>query len=166
MPLPEMSLSDTVEGRVLEAVKARLEATDLPGIPAERIVIQKLAWNPDETLLPPPYILISPPPEGTTWQDGTNETDDTTFAAVISIVLANNRELVSGMPLQLYWRQSIRRKFQNLNIARFTQLTLPDGCFFVHGWIESGDKFIEPAFRDMRDAQYFAVRFRVKEPRE
>lgn len=166
MPLPEMALSESVEGRVLEAVKAKLGALSLPGIPAERIVIQKLAWVPDEQALPTPYILVSPAPESTNWQEGTNETDTNIFGVVISVVLASNRQLVEGLPLQLYWRERIRRAFQNRAPRTFTDLTLATDAFFVHAYIESGDKFIEPAFRDMRDAQYFVARFKVKEPRE
>lgn len=162
----DMGLSESVEGRILEAVRQRLLTVDLPGIGQEKFVVQNIQWQPDEVTLPPPYVIVSPAPETTPWQEGANETDDTTFAVLVSVVVANTRELTRGLGLQLYWRQNIRRKFLATSIARFTQLGLPDGVFLTHGWVESGDKFIEAAKRDMRDAQYFMLRFRVKEPRE
>ena len=162
----DFPLANSVEGRILEAVKARLGTTDLPGIPAAKIVVQAFGWVPDEAVLPPPYIVVSPVPETTPWNDGTNERDDTLFGALISVVLANAREMTRGLGLQLYWRERIRLKFQNKSPNTFTELTMPTGWFLLHVWIESGDKFIEAAKRDQRDAQYFIVRFRVREPRE
>ena len=170
MPDPiawDYALTNSTEGRLLEGIVNRLKVTDLPCIPPERIVLQSMAWVPDETQFPPPFVIVSPAPEGTPWQDATNERDDTLFAAFITVVLANARETTRGMGLQLYWRERIRRKFQNLNILRFTELgELDTGVNFLHGWIESGDKFMEAAKRDQRDAQYYLCRFRVREPRE
>jgi hypothetical protein len=164
--IPDIALSESTEGRILQAVVDRLKVTSRPGIPPERIVIQSLGWVPDEATLPPPYIIVTPSPEATPPLDGTNETDDTQFAVFITVVLANARELLRYVGTQLLWRQNIRRKMRSLSIARFGQLSLESGTFFTHGWIESGDKFIEAAKRDQRDAQYFLVRFKVKEPRE
>lgn len=162
----DFPLADSTEGRILEAVKARLIGTELPSIDDERIVIKSFGWVPDESELPPPYIIVSPAPEQTPWQDGTNETDVSLFAVVITVVLANARETTRGLGLQLYWRERIRRKFAATSLLRMTELSLESGTFFTHGWVESGDKFLDPAKRDQRDVQYFVCRFKVKEPRE
>jgi hypothetical protein len=113
---------------------------------------------------------VTPPPESTPWQEGTNEKDVCNFAVMIAVVLANQRDLVRGMGLQLYWRERIRRKFQcksnggwDLNTALGN---VAAGTFFVFSQVESGDKFIEAAWREQRDAQYYLVRLHVKEPRE
>lgn len=162
----DFPLANSTEGRILQAVQARLRTTDLPHIEDDRIVVQSFGWVPDENALPPPYIIVSPAPEQTPWQEGTNETDITLFAVVVTVVLANLRETSRGLGLQLYWREKIRRKFVSTSIARMTELSLESGTFFTHGWIESGDKFLDPAKRDQRDVQYYVCRFKVKEPRE
>lgn len=164
--VPDMPLSDSTEGRILVAVQQRLFTTSLPGISNDRILIQSIGYQPDPAVTPPPYIIISPAPEATPALDGTNETDDTHFAVFVTVVLANERDVTRYMGTQLYWRQNIRRKLRSLSIARFTELTLEAGTFLTHGWIESGDKFIDAAKRDQRDAQYFLLRLKVKEPRE
>ena len=162
----DMPLASSAEGLILEATRNRLRGLGLPGIQQERIVIQSLAWMPDPVEFPPPYVIISPAPETTPWQEGTNERDVAYFAAVISVVLANARDLTRGMGLQLYWRERIRRKFQCKSIATFTELTFTDNTQLIQTIIESGDKFIEAAKRDQRDAQYYVVRFKVREPRD
>jgi hypothetical protein len=163
----DMPLADSCEGRLLQATLDRLKTCDLPGIDTNsNIIIQSLGWVPEESQLKPPYIIVTPAPESTPWQDGTNESDDTTFAVFVTVVIANAKELTRGLGLQLYWRERIRRKFQNLNMLRFTELTLEAGTHFIQGYIESGDKFIEAAKRDQRDAQYFLCRYKVREPRE
>lgn len=162
----DMPLSNSVEGLVLAAVQNRLRALALPGIPQERIIVQQLAWMPDPVQYPPPYIVVSPAPETTPWNEGTNEKDVVVFGVVVSVVLANQRNMERGMGLQLYWRERIRRKFQNKSQATFTELTFTDSTILERTSVESGDKFIEAAKRDMRDAQYYLIRCRVREARE
>lgn len=162
----EYQLANTTEGRFLVAVQDRLKGLKLAGIPDDRIVVRSFAWVPDETELPPPYIIVSPAPETTNWQDGTNETNTTVFGAFVSVVLANGRDTEKGLPLQLFWRERIRRSLGLIGARTFTELNTDDGTFFTHGWVESGDKFIEAAKRTQRDASYYLVRASVKEPRE
>jgi hypothetical protein len=161
----DFPLAQSVEGRLLEAVANRLRSMGLEGIEDDRIEVRSLAWIADPEELPTPCVIVSPAPEGTPWQEGSNETDRANFAAFISVVLANSRNVQRGLGLQLYWREQIRRKFQNLHPGTFTEYTQTDDAQFIHGHVESGDKFIEAAKRDQRDAQYFLVRMRVKEPR-
>lgn len=161
----DFPLASSVEGRLLSAVVDRLKTCNLPGIPKDRIIIQSIGWQPDPNEVPPPYIIVSPADEETPWDAGSNERDETIFAVVIAGVLANAREMKRGTGLQLFWRQSIRRKFQNLS-SRFTELTMPDNCTLKQTWIQNGRKFLEAAKKDGRDAQYFLLRCRVREPRE
>ena len=162
----DFPLSATVEGTILEKTRERLLALELNSI-HDKVYIRKL---PFDTNLEPPYILVTPPPESTPWQEGTNEKDVCNFAVMIAIVLANKRDLERGMGLQLHWRQSIRRKFQCKSNAAWDLNTalgaVTPGTFFVFSQVESGDKFIEAAWREQRDASYYLVRLHVKEPRE
>jgi hypothetical protein len=163
----DYSLSNTVEGRLLEAVQNRIKAMALKCISPDSVVIQKLPWVVDDSKLPYPCVIITPAPESTDWQAGTNETEEPQFGILITIVLASDRQVgTRGMGLQLEWRQVLRRWFQNLNSSRFSELAaFTDGAMYINGTVESGDKFIEVAKRNQRDAQYFLMRFRVKEPR-
>lgn len=158
------TMADSNEGIVLTAVQTRIQSLTLPEINlTDNVVIRENAWDSDLT---PPYIIISPFPEATPWQEGTNEADHTTFAVLVTIVLANTRDTTTkGMGLQLYWRERLRRKFQNHSTATWT-ITLLSGCFFVRSFVESGDKFIEAAKRLQRDAQYYVIRVQIKETRE
>lgn len=160
----DFPLEQSAEGTILLRTQERLRALKLVSMPDEKIVVRKMPWDTD---IEPPYIIVSPPPETTNWQEGTNEKDVTVFAVLVSIVLANARDVtIKGMGLQLYWRERIRLKFQNKSPATWSELVLPSGWFFTHSWVESGDKFIEAAKRDQRDAQYYVIRVQVKEPRE
>lgn len=161
----DFPLSASVEGLILEAVAARVVGLGLPGVPYERVLIQSLAWMPNPDDVPPPYVIISPAPETTPWNEGANERDVVYFGIVITVVVANQRNVTQGLGLQLYWRQALRRGFQNKSIATFTELTFTDSTTLERCSIESGDKFIEAAKRDMRDAQYYLVRCKVREPR-
>lgn len=163
----DMPLSDSVEGIVLQCVERRLKSLNLPGITPERVLVQSLAWMPNPDDVPPPYVIISPAPESTPWDDGTNERDEVVFGVIVSLVLANQRNMVRGMGLQLYWRERIRRAFQNKTIAALADyLAFTDSSALIRTSVESGDKFIEAAKRDQRDAQYYVIRFRVREGRE
>lgn len=169
MPDPdwEYSLEHTVEGLILLRTVDRLKTVELAGIEKDRIAPCKVPWMADPQLPEPPCVLVSPAPEATPWDDGTNESDDVTFATFITIVLANQRNVnTKGLGIQLQWRQNIRRKFQNKVIRSWPDLVLPEGNKFIHAWIESGDKFIESALRMQRDAQYYLLRVKVREPRE
>lgn len=165
--LPDIALEHTVEGTILVQTRERLLALELPAI-ADKVFIRKL---PFDTNLEPPYVLVTPPPESTPWQEGTNEKDVTNFAVMIAVVLANQRDLTAHVGLQLYWRERIRRKFQCKSINAWPDLktafdTNFAGTYFVFSQVESGDKFIETAWREQRDASYYLVRLMVKEPRE
>ena len=164
--LPDIPLESTVEGTILVKTRERLLALELPGI-QDKVYIRKL---PFDTNLEPPYILVTQPPESTPWQEGTNEKDVCNFAVMIAVVLANQRDLVTGMGLQLYWRERIRRKFQCKSNSVWDLNTglgvVAAGTFFVFSQVESGDKFIEAAWREQRDASYYLIRLMVKEPRE
>jgi len=167
MPEPnwDHSLEETVFGRILLRTKERIQALGLISIEPDHIQVRKLAWV-DEVELAPPYIIVSPRAEITNWPDGTNEQDETQYAVLISMVLANSRDLTTkGMGLQLSWREAIRRSFQNKSIVSWPEMVLPSNCFFIQSYVESGDQFIEPAKRMQYDAQYWLVRFRVREPR-
>ncbi len=164
----DFPLSNTLEGRILEATVNRLKALNLPCIEASNIVLRKLAWISVDGELKTPCVIVSPAPETTNWQEGTNERDRPQFAAFITIILASNRaELVRGMGIQAFWRQEIREAFQNLSMSRFTELTLDQtkNQSFNKANVESGDKYLEAAKRDQRDAQYFLVRFTASEGR-
>jgi len=163
----DYALSNTIEGRLLEAVQNRVKAMNLKCISPDSVVIQKVPWVPDNTTLPYPCVLITPGPESTNYLAGTNESEQPQFAILITIILAAERKICTqGMGLQLEWRQVLRRWFQNLNQGRFTELAaFTDGSMYINGTVESGDKFIEAAKRDQRDAQYFLLRFKVNEPR-
>ena len=165
--LQDMSLEQSVEGTILTRVQDRLRALALPGIDADRIVVRKRPWD---TNLEPPYIVISPAPEDLDWQRGTNEKDETIFAIFVGLVLANERHLTQYMGLQLYWRDRIRLKFMNKTINTWSELTFThlatSGFVFKRSYVESGDKFIESAFREQRDAQFYVIRVVVGEPRE
>lgn len=163
----DIALTESAEGCVLLAVAARIKQLNLTGIAPEKVLIQSLAWMPDPNDTPPPYVLVSPAPETTPWDEGTNERDDVVFGVVVSIVLANQRNVTRALGLQLYWRERIRRAFQNKTIADLSEyLTFTDTTALLRTSVESGDKFIEAAKRDMRDAQYYLIRFRVREARE
>lgn len=161
----DMDLESSNEGIVLRAVQNRIKNQPLTGIPSERVLVQSLAWMPDPNLVPPPYVIVSPAPETTPWNEGTNERDTVYFGIVVTVVLANQRNMEKGMGLQLYWRQILRRAFQNKSIATFTELQFNDSTTLERTAIESGDKFIEAAKRDQRDAQYYLIRCKVREPR-
>lgn len=170
--IPEMALSETIEGRLLEATVARIQALNLPGISPSRVVIQKLAWLGEPSTPDTPCVVVVPLPETTSWQEGTNEKDRPQFAMLVAIVLANARDVTTrGMGLQLYWRQQLRQSFQNLSQGRFTDLKADAlatdfGANYCGCSVDSGDKFIEAAKRDQRDAQYFVIRHKVKEGRQ
>jgi hypothetical protein len=169
----EQALATSVEGIVLEKTRDRLLALALPAI-GERVYIQKLPWLYDETLVLTPCAIISPAPETTAWQEGSNESDDTILAVLITLVLANGLDVTTkGMGLHLSWRQTLRRRFINKSRLTWSDLATGidnynggDGTRFIHAWIESGDKFIELAKREQRDASYYLLRVRVREPRE
>jgi hypothetical protein len=168
----DMDLATSIEGLILQKTRDRLEELELASIPGERIVIRKLPWIQDDAQLPTPCIIVSPAPETTNWRDGTNERDTTVFAILISVVLANGLDITTkGMALQLHWRQQIRRNFVNLSRLTWADLAtaftnIADGSGFLHAQIETGDKFIEPAKREQRDASYYLLRVTVLEPRE
>jgi hypothetical protein len=168
----DMDLATSIEGLVLQKTRDRLEELNLTSIPGERIVIRKLPWIQDDSLLPTPCIIVSPAPETTNWRDGSNERDDTVFAILISVVLSNGLDITTkGMALQLHWRQQIRRNFVNLSRINWDDLAdaftnIDDGSAFLHAQIETGDKFIEPAKREQRDASYYLLRVHCREPRE
>ena len=166
----DYSLEDTVYGTILVKAKERIVAASLPSIATGRVQIRKLAWPdaPDTTgddALLPPCIIVSPRPEIVNWRDGTNERDDVVYAFMVSMVLANGRDLTTkGIGLQLAWRQTIRRLFHNKSLNTWS-LTLPTGCSFTQSYVESGDQFIEQPKRMQYDAQYWLVRVKVREPR-
>lgn len=168
----QMELSTSVEGLVLEKTRDRIRALQLIAIDPDHVAIRKLPWLDDETTLPTPCVIISPAPETTDWRSGTNERDETVFAILITVVLANARDVTTkGMALQLLWRQTLRRRFINRGRLSWTDLAtaidnLNDGTSFTHSNIESGDKFIEAAKREQRDASYYLLRVYVREPRE
>lgn len=156
-------LANSLEGRLLTATLERLKGLTLPCIENDRVVIRKLPWDMDLT---PPYVTLSPGPESTPWDAGTNEKEEPTFSFLVAIVLANSRDVTTrGMGLQLAWRQTIRRAFHNPLKSDFNP-ALETGEFFIHCYVESGDKFIEAAKRLQFDAQYYVLRFRCREPRE
>jgi hypothetical protein len=164
----DFPLEETVEGVILAGTLDRIKALKLPCIADEKIVVRKLPWDDN---IEPPYVLVTPVPESTPWQEGTNERDTTLFAVMVAVVLANARDVTTrGMGLQFYWRDRIRRKFHNKSQANWDLNTAFEanhtGTFFIHSYVESGDKFIEAAKREMRDAQYYVIRVHVREPRE
>lgn len=165
--LPEIPLESTVEGTILVKTRERLLALELPGI-QDKVYIRKL---PFDEHLQPPYVLVTPPPESTPWQEGTNEKDVANFAVMVAVVLANQRDLTQYMGLQLYWRERIRRKFQCKSRLQWSELAdaipvVSTGAYLVKTEVESGDKFIEAAWREQRDASYYLIRVQVREPRE
>jgi hypothetical protein len=168
----DMQLETSAEGLVLTKLRDRIEELNLEGIPGEQVVIRKLPWIQDDDLLPTPCVIVSPAPETTNWREGTNERDQTVFAFLITVVLANGRDVTTkGLALQLYWRQQLRRNLTNISQRLWSDLgtafvNLDDGSSFTHAQIESGDKFIEPAKREQRDASYYLLRVTVREPRE
>jgi hypothetical protein len=168
----DMQLETSIEGLILTKTRDRIEELNLEAIPGERVVSRKLPWIQDDDQLPTPCVIISPAPETTNWRDGTNERDQTIFAFLITAVLANGLDVTTkGLALQLHWRQQIRRNFTNLSQLLWADLrdafnNLDDGSSFIHAQIESGDKFIEAAKREQRDASYYLLRVMVREPRE
>lgn len=158
-------LEDSVLGRILLGVQARLRTLDLPGIGGDKIVIRKLPWVDDDTLQPP-CVIISPKPEAIDWTRGTNERDDPTYSCIVAIVLANGRDNTTrGMGLQLAWRETVRRAFHNKSTLVWTDLALQSGYDFQRCYVSAGEPFIEAAKRMQYDAQYWAIDFIVREPR-
>lgn len=163
----DTQLSATADGRLLQATLDRVKAASFPGIEKENIVIRKLAWIFADDELKTPCIILSPAPETVNWQDGTNERDDVGYAVFASIVLANGLDISTrGMGLQLLWRTTLRRMFQNLSTRRFTELAaFDDGSLYLRSSIEAGERFIEQSKVTQRDAQYLVIRHYVREPR-
>jgi hypothetical protein len=157
------TMNDSNEGLILQAVHARLLVIALPQINAGNVVVRSLPWDTD---LQPPYVIVSPAPESAQWDQGTNEKDRIILGSMISIVVANDRNLsTTNMAISLFWRQRVRRGFQNVGKATFNP-TLLTGCFHEHTYVESGEKFIDTAKRMNYDAQYLLVRTKIKESRE
>lgn len=157
------AMTDSNEGLILTAIHTRIVALALPQINAANVVIRSLPWDSE---LSPPYVIVSPAPEAAQWDQGTNEKDRIIFGSMVSIVVANTRDLsTTNMAISLFWRQRIRRCFQNVGKATFNP-TLLTGCFHEHTYVESGEKFIDTAKRMNYDAQYLLIRTKIKESRE
>src|SRR5438046_3001878 len=110
----DFQLDESVEGRILGRTVERIKALQLPAI-SNNVEIRKLPWLlGDNDTLKTPCIIVSPAPEDTNWQQGTNERNDMVFSTFISAILANGRDISTrGMGLQLYWREQLRRAFVN-----------------------------------------------------
>lgn len=165
----DFPLTESLEGRILEATLNRCKALNLPCIPKDNHIIKPVAWLGDLSVASLPCLVITPPPETTNWRDGSNERDIVTFGVFISVILANERQAtLRGMGLQLFWRQKIRRAFQSLASSRFTQLRVDPTTTetFRMVYVENGDRFIESAKRMQIDAQFLLLRMECSEPRE
>src|SRR5436190_15877808 len=96
--LAAYALTDTAEGTILDAALTRVKALNLSQINQANQVIRKAPWLVDS--LEFPCTIISPAPEQTPWSDGTNEMDSVTFAFMITLALANGRDITTtGMGL-------------------------------------------------------------------
>lgn len=159
----DYDLNNSVEGRVLLRTAERIKALNLVSI-GERVEVRKLPWLEDGDELTTPCVIVSPAPETTDWQSGTNESTDVVFAMFVTVVLANARDVsIKGMGLQLRWREQLRRAFVNKCSRTWSEIVLPAGAKFLRSYVESGDKFIEAAKRSQRDAQYYLIRVVVRE---
>lgn len=157
------TMNDSNEGIILNAVQTRIASLSLSQINSNNIVVRSMPWDQGLT---PPYVIVSPMLDVPQWDGGTNEKDRETFGVMVSIVVANNRDLsTTKMAISLYWRQRVRRTFQNVSINTFNP-SLLTGCFLERVFVENGEKFIAPAKRIGYDAQYLLLRFQIKEGRE
>lgn len=173
MPIPEINLADSAEGIVLQQVFIRVRTLTLPGLDLnERLVLRKQPWLLGENEpLQPPCVIISPASELNPANEGTNERDDVVFGAMITILTANERDVSSAlMGTQTYWRERIRKAFQSTSRVRWAAMASAianiSGTDFLHGWVESGEKYIPEMIRRQYDASYYLVRVACRESRE
>lgn len=161
----DIPLGDTVYGWLLLKTVDRLKSLNLPSIGNDKIELRKLAWATADDALKPPYVIVSPRPEITDWTKGTNERDDTIYAAMISIVLANARDVSTKyMGTQFKWRELVLKAFQNMVTLTWSDLrSCPfEGTSISHSYVEAGDLFIDQAKRMQYDAQYWLVRIKAR----
>jgi hypothetical protein len=112
--------AESVHKQLADSAQARIQALNLSGISADKVVVRKLPSDRDSFAqrgrLPKPCILIS--------TIGTEQVttpiqqrDDVVYPLLISILAVDDQDLVSNHDKYLLWRQTIRRAFTNVPLA-------------------------------------------------
>jgi hypothetical protein len=112
---------------ILEAVRAGIQALDLPGLTAAGVVVQKVPGDRARDLpaVRFPCILIAPHGSETTDPlAGTNLRDDVVYPIRVTILATDDTDQQFGLRQYLGWRETIRRAFHNQRLNA-------DSCFNV-----------------------------------
>jgi hypothetical protein len=163
---PDLPLSDTVYGTLINATCDRVKALKLANIKRENIVIREFPWDKE---LPKPCIVVSPSIETVNWRDGTNERDDVVYVVTIAVMKAGSGIEDTGLGYQLEWREKIRRACHNQSPSSWGDLELTGGLVnhtVKQSYVTSaGPTFFAEAKDKGFDAHAWLVAFVVKEKR-
>lgn len=129
---------------ILTAVRADLQALNLPGLSAANIVVQKVPGDRVQDLpsVPLPCLLVAP--HGSESADplaGTNLRDDIVYPIRVTILAADGTDQQFGFQQYLGWRETIRRSFHNQRLTAnlcFTVQVQPLAIVDRSAWTERG----------------------------
>tara|TARA_R100001594_G_scaffold116052_1_gene150989 strand:+ start:10714 stop:11442 length:729 start_codon:yes stop_codon:yes gene_type:complete len=114
------SSGTSVHYSCLTAVQAKIRSLSLTSIDNSDVIIRKLDSDrgADDGTYDYPMIVISSfgietLPKG----GGTNKRDEVIYPVVVTILAADNQDLVTNQNKYLLWRQKISRAFRNQNLA-------------------------------------------------
>ncbi|MGQ0637319.1 MAG: hypothetical protein ACT4QC_22150 [Planctomycetaceae bacterium] len=105
---------------ILDAIRADVQALDLPGLSAANVVVQKVAGDraADLPAAKHPCILIAPSgAESLDAAAGTNLRDDVVYPVRVTIVAPDSRNQEERLQQYLGWRETIRRSFHNQRLT-------------------------------------------------
>ena len=165
-PLIASTLEESTEGALLKLTWDVVRELDLPSISVANRVIR---IGPSFANLDLPAVVVSFFDEGFNPDRGSNERDDIDFAYMVSIVAANNEQVIGedDLGLLLLWRQTVRRAF--LNHVQFTGIgtpNLPTHVSIKRALVRSGQAYIPEAERNSYYAQYLLIGYDVRETRQ
>jgi hypothetical protein len=129
---------------ILTAVRADIQALNLPGLSAANVVVQKVPGDQAQDLpaIRFPCILIAPHATETTDPlAGTNLRDDVVYPIRITILAADGGDQQFGFQQFLGWRETIRRSFHNQRLTSglcFTVQVQPLPTVDKPAWSERG----------------------------
>lgn len=90
----------------LEAVRDKIQALDLTGLPDNRVVVRRLPHDGEHYF---PGISVHPGDEN--YDQGSNMREAIGYACAVTMVVNNNNDQDYLLDRLLYWRETIRRNF-------------------------------------------------------